>query len=197
MQEQENKDLRSQLLQVRLVGVKFSGATDTPQPVGATYILRVCNINGDRYVVCNDVPHCDLRRWDWAQPRNLRVYSASDYRMMNIIPLRVILQNREKVYQSLRRRSSSCVFTFDRAMQAASYDGIPSRYNHTVSPDDFHASYLAQLALDKAQHPHSAAYKTSSCPSTPPAVPAPSQAPAPSRPSLFSRFISFLRLRLL
>lgn len=196
MQNNPNNDLRSQLLRVRLVGIKFSGATDTPQPVGATYILRVCNINGDRYVVSNDVPHCRLRYWDWAKPRNLRVYSLVDHKPLNLIPLHVIQQNREKVYQSLRRRSSSCVFTFDRALQAAAINTIPSRYNHTATPDDLHASYLAQQAWDRlTSHPRSSAPKAPSPSPAPASSPAP--APSPSRPSLFSRFISFLRLRLL
>jgi len=182
MQEKGNKDLRSQLLQVRMVGVKFSGATDTGESGGSTFILRVCNINGERYVVCNDVPHCWLRSWDWAQPHNLRVYSVNDGRMMNIIPLRVILQNHEKVYQSLRRLSPGCVFTFDRAMQAAGYEGLPSRYNHTMSEEQWRNSRQAQQAWDQVFHPHTYVCSSPIC------------KPEQERPGLLRRILAFIGL---
>jgi transcriptional regulator with AAA-type ATPase domain len=93
----QNKDLCSRLLQVRLVGIKFSGATDLGQTDSSTFILRVCNINGDRYVVSNDVPYCRLRIWDWAKSRNLRVYSLNDKKMLNVIPLHLPpLRDRKK-----------------------------------------------------------------------------------------------------
>jgi hypothetical protein len=175
----QNKDLCSRLLQVRLVGIKFSGATDLGQTDSSTFILRVCNINGDRYVVSNDVPYCRLRIWDWAKSRNLRVYSLNDKKMLNVIPLHVVQQNRDKVYQSLRRLSEGCVFTFDRALQAAGIEGIPSRYNHTVSEDQWRDSRQAQRAWDKVFHPHSDVCK--------PAV-------SVARPGLIRRILRFVGL---
>ena len=160
----QNKDLCSRLLQVRLVGIKFSGATAPGQTDSSTFILRVCNINGDRYVVSNDVPYCRLRIWDWAKSRNLRVYSLNDKKMLNVIPLHVVQQNRDKV---------------DRALQAAGIEGIPSRYNHTVSEDQWRDSRQAQRAWDKVLHPHSYVCK--------PAV-------SVARPGLLRRILRFVGL---
>ena len=175
----QNKELRSQLLQVRLVGIKFSGATDLDLPGDSTFILRVCNINGDRYVVSNDVPFCRLRSWDWAKCRNLRVYSLTDNKMLNVIPLHVVQQNREKVYQKLKLLAPGCVFTFDRALQAAGVEGIPSKYNHSVSEDQWRDSRQAQRDWDKLFHPRSCVSKT----------PVP-----PTRPSLMRRILAFVGL---
>ena len=188
MQKEENKDLRSQLLQVRLVGIKFSGATDSGEPGGSTFIIRVCNINGERYVVSNDIPHCRLRRWDWAKPRNLRVYSLNDNMMLNVIPLQVVQQNREKVYQNLRKLPPSCVFTFDRAMQAAGFEAIPSRYNHTVSEEQWRDGRQAQQAWNRVFHPYSFICKTTERQAEP------AVSPEPGRPGILRRILAFIGL---
>lgn len=179
MQDNQNKQLRSQLLQVHLVGIKFSGASCTKPSGCSSIILRVCNINGARYVVSNDIPFCRLRSWDWAKPHNLRVYSLNDHKPLNIIPLQVVQQNRNKVYHSLHRLPSGCALTFERALQAAGMEGIPTRYNHSVSDDQWSASRLARQAWDMALHPHSKAYKT---------------AAATARPGLLGRILAFVGL---